>query len=140
MKAPFTLQMLIDAEACEPQVDLFRETFGNSVNVTVARAKKVAGLFDWGFAQRFLDGQGKADFDRTNDAAWADYERTRAAAWADLDRICDAARADFDRTNDAALADYNRARDAALDDYRRTSAAAWATAYIATCCRKGAVK
>ena len=106
MKALFTLQMLIDEKACEEQTVLFRETFGQSVNVTVARAKKVAGLFDWNFARRFLDGQAKADFDRiraaARDVGWA-------AAWA-----------------------------AARDDYDRACAAAWATAYIATCRRKGA--
>ena len=127
MKAIFTLQMLIDAKACAPQVDLFRRTFGDSVNVTVARAKKVAALFDWRYARRFLDAEGLADYDRACDAAWADYERTRAAARADYNRACAAAWADCDRT-----------RAAAGDDYNRIRAAAWATAYIATCRRKGA--
>ena len=129
MKAIFTLQMLIDAKACAPQVDLFRRKFGDSVNVTVARVKKVAGLFDWRFARRFLDAEGVDDYQRTRDAAWADCERTRDAAWADCERTCA-----------AAWADYDRACDAAWDDYNRICAAAWATAYIATCRRKGAAK
>ena len=91
MKAPFALQMLIDEKACEQQVSLFRETFGESVNVTVARAKKVAGLFDWTFARRFLDEQGKADYDIFRAAAWADYDRICAAAWAERDRASAAA-------------------------------------------------
>ena len=151
MKALFTLQMLIDAKACAPQVDLFRRTFGDSVNVTVARVKKVAALFDWRYARRFLDAEGLADYDRACDAAWADYERACDAAWADYNRIRDAARADCDRTRAAAWADYDRACDAAWADYnriraaawagrKRICAAAWATAYIATCRRKGAAK
>jgi hypothetical protein len=151
MNAPFTLQMLIDAKACEEQTVLFSETFGDSVNVTVARAKKVAKLFDWHFARRFLDEQGKADYDRARAAAWADYNRICDAAFADYNRICDAAWADYGRIRPAAWADYNRICNAALADYdraraaawadlNRAIAAAWATAYIATCRRKGAVK
>jgi hypothetical protein len=142
MKALFTLQMLIDANACVEQTVLFRETFGGSVNVTVARAKKVAGLFDWYFARRFLDEQEKADYHRIHAAAWADRKRICAAAGANYDRICAAAWAtawaDYNRICDAARADYNRIRAAARADCDRACAAAWATAYIATCRRKGA--
>jgi hypothetical protein len=149
MKALFTLQMLIDANACVEQTFLFRETFGGSVNVTVARAKKVAGLFDWTFARRFLDERGlddydffraaaRADCDRACAAAWADYNRACAVAWADYDRISAAAWADCDRIRAAARADYNRIHAAAWADCDRACAVAWATAYIATCRREGA--
>lgn len=87
MTAIFTLKMLTDARACSAQVDLFRSTFGNRVNVTVARARKVADKFGWNFAVRFLDDEGKAEYERVNGAAWAEYERVCGAALAEYNRV-----------------------------------------------------
>ena len=81
-KPIMTKQMLIDEGACPSQVDLFEETFGDSVVVTISRAKKVANLFDWGWAIRLLDAQGRAEYKRATATAWAEYKRVIAAAWA----------------------------------------------------------
>jgi hypothetical protein len=70
-KPIMTKQMLIDAGACSDQVDLFEETFGDSVVVTVKRAKKVAHLFDWEWATRLLDRQARAEYKRVKAPAWA---------------------------------------------------------------------
>lgn len=82
MSAPFTLQMLTDARACKPQVDEFRNAFGESVNVTVARAKRVAGKFDWHFGRRFLDDEGKAAYRAATAEPRAAYDAAKAEAWA----------------------------------------------------------
>jgi hypothetical protein len=82
IKPIITKQMLIDAEACPEQVDLFEGIFGDSVVVTISRAKKVANLFDWGWAIRLLDAQGRAEYKRVTAAAWDEYHRAEAAAWA----------------------------------------------------------
>jgi hypothetical protein len=81
-----TKQMLIDAEACSNQVDLFEKTFGDSVVVTVKRAEKVAHLFDWDLLIRLLDAQGRAEYDRAKAPARAEYRRVIAAADAEYDR------------------------------------------------------
>lgn len=91
MSAIFTIKMLTDANACTEQVELFRSLFGESVNVTVARARKVAGKFDWEFGLRFLDSEGMAEHKRVRGAARAEYERVRGAAWAEYERVRDAA-------------------------------------------------
>jgi len=127
MTAKFTLEQLIDADACSEQVALFKATFGDSVNVTVAKARKVAGLFDWDFAMRFLDAEGKAEYKRAIAPAWAEYERAIAPAWAE-----------YERAIAPALAEYERVRDAAWAEYERAIAPAWASAYIATCKRRAA--
>ena len=82
MSATFTAAMLEEAEACRPQIDLFRATFGESVVVTVARARRVSDQFDWGYAERFLDAVGLAEYDRVRALALAEYRRAQAAAWA----------------------------------------------------------
>ena len=74
--------MLEEAEACPPQIDLFRALFGESVVVTVARARKVSDQFDWGYATRFLDALARSEYRRALATAWAEYGRVRASAWA----------------------------------------------------------
>jgi hypothetical protein len=85
-KPIFTKQMLIDADACPSQVDLFEKTFGDSVVVTIKRAEKVAALFRWGWAIRLLDAQGRAEFDRATATALAEFKRVEAAAWPEFNR------------------------------------------------------
>ena len=68
------LQQLIDADACSQQVELFRSTFGDQVEVTVELALSVFDKFAWDFAARkFLSAP-----------AWAEYDKVRSAAWANL--------------------------------------------------------
>jgi hypothetical protein len=81
-KPIITKQMLIDADACPSQVDLFERTFGDSVVVTVKRAEKVAALFDWEWAAQLLDAQGQAEYERVEAAARAKYNRTIDASLA----------------------------------------------------------
>jgi hypothetical protein len=107
-KPIITKQMLIDADACPSQVDLFERTFGDSVVVTVKRAEKVVALFHWDLAIRLLDAQGRAELDRALDAAFAKYTRARVAAWAELDP----------------------AKAPVWAEYWRAKAPAWATAFI----------
>jgi len=124
MTAIITLKQLTDARACSEQVERFEATFGDSVNVTVARARKVSGLFDWDFAVRFLDGEGKAAYEAAVAPAYAAYKAARATAYAAYDAATATAAAAYDAATATAYAAYKAAR-----------ATAWASAYIATCKR-----
>jgi cell division septum initiation protein DivIVA len=140
-KPIITKQMLIDADACPSQVDLFEKTFGDSVIVTVKRAEKVAALFDWEWSTRLLDRQGRAEYKRVTAAARAEYDRVMTPASAEFKRVeapalAEYARAtapagaEYDRATATAGAEYDRARAAALAEYDRAAAPAWATAFI----------
>jgi len=124
MTAIITLKQLTDARACSEQVALFEATFGDSVNVTVARARKVSGLFDWDFAVRFLDDEGKAAYEAAVAPADAAYKAARATAYAAYEAATATAAAAYDAATATAYAAYKAAR-----------ATAWASAYIATCKR-----
>ena len=87
MSAIITATMLENARACSEQVMLFRATFGESVNVTIARARKVANKFDWNFAVRFLDAEGQSEYKRVRGLALAEYERVKGPAWAEYERV-----------------------------------------------------
>ena len=67
--AIFHIDRLIEAKACPGQVELFRTLFGESVNVTVARARKVADKFEWAWALRLLDDQGCAAYEAATASA-----------------------------------------------------------------------
>jgi hypothetical protein len=127
-KPIMTKQMLIDADACTDQVDLFERTFGDSVVVTVKRAEKVANLFDWNWAIRFLDAQGRAEYHRAMTAAGAEYNRVMVDASAEYKRVM--ADAFDDLAKKAAWAEYRRATVPAWDEYWRGAATVWATAFI----------
>jgi hypothetical protein len=109
MTPTITAAQLEKHNACPDQVALFRETFGESTTVTVAKAKRVASLFDWDWAaRRFLGAAAFAEYDKARAPAWAEYEKVRAAA----------------------LAEYEKVRAAALAEYKKACAPAFATAYI----------
>ena len=91
MTAIITLKQLTDARACSEQVKRFEATFGDSVNVTVAKARKVAGKFDWNFAVLFLDDEGSAAYKAAMAAADAAYKAARAPAAAAYDAAMAAA-------------------------------------------------
>jgi len=129
-KPIFTKQMLIDADACPSQVDLFEKTFGDSVVVTVKRAEKVAALFQWEWASCLLDAAAQPEYSRVIAAAWAEYCRARAAAWAEYCRARAPALAEYCRARAPALAEYRRVIIAAWAEYKRVIAIAWATAFI----------
>ena len=138
MTAIITLKQLTDARACSEQVERFEATFGDSVNVTVAKARKVAGKFDWDFAVRFLDDEGKAAYEVSRAPAYAAYEAAMAPAYAAAaayEAAMAPAYAAYDAAMAAAAAAYDAAMAAAAAAYDAAMAAAWASAYIATCKR-----
>lgn len=81
---PITLKMLRDLEACQDQVDLFEETFGQSVTLTKAIVNQHAGKFDicW-FASQVLKGPALAEYKKVQGPAWAEYKKARDLAFYD---------------------------------------------------------
>ena len=115
-----TLTMLKEKGACSSQVNLFEATFGEEVIVTVARAKKFADKFDWGWAaEAFLTAPALAECSRLAAPALAEYDRVRATA-----------RAEYDRATGPAWVEYDRVTAAAAAEYDRVTATAFAAAYI----------
>jgi hypothetical protein len=136
-----TKQMLIDADACRNQVDLFEKTFGDSVTVTIKRAEKVANLFHWNWATHFLDSQGRTEYMRVQASALAKYLRVELTAFAEYDRVTASAwveyqpvnaieRAKYWRFTANALAECRLVQANAWAEYQRVKAIAWASAFI----------
>ncbi len=84
-----TLQQLCDIGACDTQVELFKQHFGDSVLVTVARAKKFSTVFDFNFAARhFLSAAALKVYDDARAREWKVYEDAYAVARKVFDDAC----------------------------------------------------
>jgi hypothetical protein len=103
--------MLRNASACSDQVDLFRERFGESVDVTEATCLAVADLFDWYWAAaHLLPAPALAEFDRATATAHAEYLRATATDWAEYYRATATTHAEYQRAVAPARAEYARAQ------------------------------
>ena len=84
-----TLDQLIQAKACQEQVNLFKELFGSEVKVTVRKAQSVASKFDWNFAAaHLLSSSGYTEYDKVRAPALSEYKKVCAPAWAEYDKVC----------------------------------------------------
>jgi len=114
-----TLQQLIDADACADQRYLFKQKFGDSVEVTRELCISVADVFDWSWAaQHFLSAP-----------ALKVYHETYASAWNVYDETCAPALKVYDETRAQAWKVYNETRAPAWKVYDETCAAMFATAF-----------
>ena len=79
-----TLKQLRLLGACEPQVKLFKATFGTEVELTEANAVRYGALFDinW-IARKILQGDKLVDYEAKRAPLFADYRAKNAALFAD---------------------------------------------------------
>jgi hypothetical protein len=93
-----TLQQLKNKRACQGQVDLFRQTFGESVEITPALCESVAARFDWNWASaNLLTPAASAEYERIQGPAYAEYKRVQGAALAEYERVEGAAYTEYER-------------------------------------------
>jgi len=98
-----TANDLEKAHACQLQIWLFREHFGDGGTVTLAKVRKVAALFDWDWAaEHLLSRKSLAEYKRVRASALAGYDRATASAWAEYERATAPALARHDRARASA--------------------------------------
>ena len=82
------LQTLVDLGACQPQVDLFRARFGESVDIAPELCESVASELDFAWAaENLLKATAYAEYERVRNAAYAEYERVTDPALAEYERV-----------------------------------------------------
>ena len=135
------INRLIENDACGEQVELFRSTFGDSVDVTAELAVEMAGKFDitWA-AENLLSASAWAEYDRVMApalteyyrvmaSARAEYDKVTAFAWAEYDKVKVSARAEYDKVAAFALAEYDNVMASAWPEHEKVMATAFATCY-----------
>jgi hypothetical protein len=79
-----TIEWLESAGACDGQIERFRGTFGEGVEISrdAARIAASAGLdLDW-IARELLEATAWAAYEQATATAWAAYKQATATAWA----------------------------------------------------------
>ena len=73
------LETLIEHDSCQSQVDLFKETFGDSVELTEAVAKEFGSKFDINWAaENLLNEEQLNAYRDAKDPLWKTYEEAKA--------------------------------------------------------------
>ena len=128
------ISQLIASYACQPQVDLFREMFGDQVEVTVSLARKFGREFDIPFAaNRLLSGSALVKYHAGYGSLMEKREALRAPIEARYKVECEPARMKHIATCESlsdALAKYNEECAPIWDDYMADRSALWADCYI----------
>ena len=93
-----TYEQLVLHKACAPQLELFKETFGDAVEVTEELAVQYAQVFDFGWAAHHL----------LSDTARAEYYKVRDLALAEYHKVCGTADAEYYKVHDLAWAEYHK--------------------------------
>ena len=99
-----TVEMLKQVDACEEQLELFEQVFPSGAPVSMRSLMKAKreGL-DVFFAERLLEGQ-----------AWAEYEKVAGQAWAEFEKVTEQAWAEFGKVTERAWDEYEKAAGQAL--------------------------
>ena len=96
-----TLKQLRRKGACEPQVQLFKTTFGQSAEVNLETALKMADKFDWNWAAaNLLPAPAWKAYDEARAQASKAYKEATAPAW----KAYEEARAQASKAYDEATA------------------------------------
>jgi hypothetical protein len=124
-----TLKSLQRLHACKPQVALFQELFGESVEVTEELCVKHARDFDWCWAaEHLLTKTQQGVYDEATAPAWKVYGEATAPAWKVYNDTWAALKV-YDDTRTAAWKVCDEATAADSKVYDEATAAAFAKAF-----------
>jgi hypothetical protein len=125
--AKITLSQLETANACGGQRKLFKELFGDSIEITIDLAEKYFDKFDvdW-VAESLLNSEYLAEYEKIRDSAWGEYLKITKPAYAEYEKIVDSDWGEFRKIRDSALNEYLKIVDSAWAEYRKIRDSAYA--------------
>ena len=125
MNPTITLALLERKQACRPQLDAFRELFGESVEVTEALCVQHASVFNWGWAaDRLLNSSARKAYNEAVAPAWKTYDEATALASKAYDEATALALKSYDKALAPASKAYDEARALASKAYDEARAPA----------------
>ena len=99
-----TADLLREHNACDDQIELFVQTFGQSAKIgprNWSKAHKAGLHLLW--LVRLLPRAARAEYEKVTDAARAEYEKVTAPARAEYVKVTAPAWAEYVKVRDAAL-------------------------------------
>ena len=128
---PSTITLAQLSDACSAQRDLFKQTFGEQVHLTLELAEKHAADFDFDWAaQTLLPRALLAEYERQKAPLWAEYERQEAPLWAEYERQVAPLWAEYVRQTAPLRAEYERQKAPLWAEYERQVAHLFTTLYL----------
>ena len=91
-----TLKQLKERGACLEQMFLFKQLFGNEVEVTVKRCVKYYNKFDWVWVAACL----------LSNELWEEYEKIRQSAYEEYEKIRQSAQEEYEKSIQSAWEEY----------------------------------
>ena len=126
-----TLAQLKKLGACEDQVALFRNNFGEEVEATEALCVKHAQKFNWNWAaNNLLSAPARRAYDEAMASAQQAYEEATAPAQRAYEEATAPARRAYDEATASAQQAYEEAMASAQQAYEEATARAFARAAI----------
>ena len=101
-----TVEMLQEHHACSSELLKFHQVFPNGAPVSMRSLAKAqnAGLNVF-FAERFLTGPARAEYEKVKGTAWAEYQKVTGTAWAEYQKVTGPAWAEYQKVTGPALVD-----------------------------------
>ena len=123
-----TLKQLIKNNACEDQLELFRDTFGRFVEIEEPLAALYARKFNFEWAAgNLLSAEAYFKYSKVRTDACVKYDKVRMPAWVEYEKVRDTLST---KERDAAFDKYEKVTWLFCWEYKRTCATTFARLYI----------
>ena len=73
-----------------------------------------------------LNSEGRAEYEKTTQLAWAEYQKIKQSAWAEYEKIRQPALAKYEKIRQSAWAEYQKTEQLAWAEYQKIKQSAWA--------------
>ena len=115
-----TLKQLKKHEACTGQLHLFKELFGNEVEVTVEKCIEYYNKFNWTWAAKHL----------LSDELFKEYKKIKQLAWEGYEKIEQPAWEKYEEIGQPAYKEYLKIQQLAQEEYSKKTAQAFGECYL----------
>ena len=121
-----TLDQLKEYEACVEQLHLFKELFGNEVEVTVKRCAEYYDKFSWNWAAAFLlSVELREEYSKIRRSAWEEYLNMKQLAYKGYLKIEQPALKEYEKIRRLVYKEYEKIRRSAWEKYLKIERSAY---------------
>jgi len=79
-----------------------------------------------GYSIELLNNNGKNEYNKIRESAWAEYDKIQESAWAEYEKIRESAWAEYDKIRQPAWEEYMKIKQPAWEEYNKiTQTAMW---------------
>jgi L-rhamnose mutarotase len=125
MYPPITYSLLVEKNACQPQLDLFEKHFGKTKAIPLTKkvVTQFSSVFDINWAsENLLTQEDLAEYNKAHAPIWAEYNKAHAPIWAEYNKAHAPIWAEYNKAYALIWAEYNKAYALILAEYDKAQA------------------